>query len=647
MCGIVGFWKFKSEDKDSLEDSIKQMTDKLTHRGPDDTGFYLDENQGIALGHRRLSILDLSLRGHQPMECPFGRYIIVYNGEVYNFNEIRKDIEKEGVKFKGNSDTEVILAAISKWGLERALSVFNGMFTFCIWDKKERRLYLVRDRIGIKPLYFGVQKGILFFASELKALCANQLFLPEIDRNALALFFRHNYIPAPYSIYQNIQKLKPGHYAVVDKNLNVSIRCFWDIRRITEQGIEHPLDLSEKESIDEAEKLLFDSVSKRMVADVPLGAFLSGGVDSSTVVALMQAQSSIPVKTFTIGSYEESFNEAGFAKMVAKHLGTDHTELYIKSEEAAEVIPRLADIYDEPFSDSSQIPTFLVSQLTRKFVTISLSGDGGDETFGGYNRYFWAGSIWNKIKYLPAFLRSELAILLKSVSPVGWDKMFGKFEFLLPNIFKQRLLGDKLHKLADILTSFSNDDLYLGLVSHWRRPEDLILNSQEPKTILRDETVKKKIPNFVDRMMFFDLTTYLPDDILTKLDRASMSVSLEARVPILDHRIVEFSRRLPSSLKIGKKENRWLLRQVLYKYVPKELIERPKMGFGIPLDAWLRGPLRDWAEDLLDEKKIKRDGFLNPEPIKKLWREHLSGRRNWQYLLWDVLMFQDWKQRWM
>ena len=647
MCGIVGFWKFKSEDKDSLEDSIKQMTDKLTHRGPDDTGFYLDENQGIALGHRRLSILDLSLRGHQPMECPFGRYIIVYNGEVYNFNEIRKDIEKEGVKFKGNSDTEVILAAISKWGLERALSVFNGMFTFCIWDKKERRLYLVRDRIGIKPLYFGVQKGILFFASELKALCANQLFLPEIDRNALALFFRHNYIPAPYSIYQNIQKLKPGHYAVVDKNLNVSIRCFWDIRRITEQGIEHPLDLSEKESIDEAEKLLFDSVSKRMVADVPLGAFLSGGVDSSTVVALMQAQSSIPVKTFTIGSYEESFNEAGFAKMVAKHLGTDHTELYIKSEEAAEVIPRLADIYDEPFSDSSQIPTFLVSQLTRKFVTISLSGDGGDETFGGYNRYFWAGSIWNKIKYLPAFLRSELAILLKGVSPAGWDKMFGKFEFLLPNIFKQRLPGDKLHKLADILASFSNDDLYLGLVSHWRRPEDLILNSQEPKTILRDETVKKKIPNFVDRMMFFDLTTYLPDDILTKLDRASMSVSLEARVPILDHRIVEFSRRLPSSLKIGKKENRWLLRQVLYKYVPKELIERPKMGFGIPLDAWLRGPLRDWAEDLLDEKKIKRDGFLNPEPIKKLWREHLSGRRNWQYLLWDVLMFQDWKQRWM
>lgn len=648
MCGIVGFWKFKAESKDLLQDSIERMTGKLTHRGPDDTGFYIDEKEGIALGHRRLSILDLSFCGHQPMECFSSRYVIVYNGEVYNFNEIRKSIEREGIKFKSSSDTEVILAAISRWGLRRALSTFNGMFAFCMWDKKEKKLYLVRDRIGIKPLYFGIQKGVLFFASELKALCANRLFEPEVNRDALSLFFRHNYIPTPYSIYRGIQKLKPGHYMVIDKNLNMDICRYWNVEEIAEKGIKKQLNLSEKECISELEKLLLDSISKRMIADVPLGAFLSGGVDSSTVVALMQAQSSISVKTFTIGFYEEGFNEAKFAGAVAKHLGTEHTELYVTPKEAIEAIPLLGDIYDEPFSDSSQIPTFLISRLTRRFVTVSLSGDGGDEIFGGYNRYFLANSIWSKIKWLSPFLKANLVTSLESISTAKWNKLSEKFGFLLPDVLKQRMSAGKLCKLTDILKSSSPDELYLKVISHYGKPEDLVLNSREPETILRDESVKKKIPNFIDRMMFLDLMTYLPDDILTKVDRASMRVSLEVRVPILDHRIVEFSKRLPLSLKMRKRENKWILRQVLYKYVPSKLIERAKMGFAIPLDAWLRDyPLRDWVEDLLDEKKIREDGFLNPEFVRKLWQEYLNGRHGCQSLLWNVLMFQAWKEKWI
>ncbi|MCD6401845.1 MAG: asparagine synthase (glutamine-hydrolyzing), partial [Anaerolineales bacterium] len=606
MCGITGFWQLKGNNKELLKDTIIKMTKTFTHRGPDDSGFYINKETGIALGHRRLSILDLSPKGHQPMESFSGRHVIVYNGEVYNYKELRKEIENDfNIKFKSSSDTEVVLAGFEVWGIEETLKRLNGMFAFALWDKKEKKLYLARDRIGIKPLYYGVQNGILFFASELKAIRANRFFKPKINRNALALFFRHNYIPAAYSIYKNVKKLEPAHYAVIDRNLNINIQCYWDIKRITKEGIKNPIDLLEKDAVFELERLLLDSVKKRMIADVPLGAFLSGGIDSSTVVALMQAQSNISVKTFTIGFYEDNYNEAKFAKDVTKHLGTDHTELYVTPKETMDVIPKLPDMYDEPFSDSSQIPTFLVSQLTRRYVTVSLSGDGGDETFGGYNRYFWADNIWEKINFMPLILRSQITKIISLFSPEFIDNFFKTIEVIVPEKFKQTLYGDKLHKLSEILTSRSPDEIYKRLISHWKSPETLVLNSIEPKIIIDDFfRIKNLIPEFKDRMMFFDLMTYLPDDILTKVDRASMSVSLEARVPILDHRIVEFSKRLPLSFKIKNGKSKWILRQVLYKYVPKELVERPKMGFGVPIDNWIRDPLRDWAEDLLDEKKI-------------------------------------------
>jgi len=649
MCGIAGFWTQRGNNRETLKEEIIKMTKTLAHRGPDDEGFYIDKKVDIALGHRRLSILDLSPKGHQPMISFSDRYVIVYNGEIYNYKELKKEIENNfDIKFKSDTDTEVILAGFEVWGVEETLKRINGMFAFALWDKKEKELFLARDRIGIKPLYYGVQNGILFFASELKAIRANRFFKPEIDRNALALFFRHNYIPAPYSIYRNIKKLEPGYYAVIDKNLNIKIRRYWDIEKIVEDGIKNPIDLSEKEATLELEKLLLDSVKKRMIADVPLGAFLSGGIDSSTVVALMQAQSNIPVKTFTIGFYEDDYNEAKFAKELAKYLGTDHTELYVTPKEAMDVIPKLSDIYDEPFSDSSQIPTFLVSQLTKRYVTVSLSGDGGDELFGGYNRYFRTSNTWNRINFIPYVVRLRLSKMISLFSPRFIDRVLKPVKVIAPKQVKNILSGDKVLKFSKILTSRNPDELYKKLISHWKNPEKLVFNSKEPKTILDDFLrVKDFIPNFKDRMMFFDFMTYLPDDILTKVDRASMAVSLEARVPILDHRIVEFSKKLPLNFKIKNGKSKWILRQVLYRYVPKELVERPKMGFGVPIDNWIRDPLRDWAEDLLDEKKIKRDEFLNPEPIRKLWKEHLSGKRNWQYLLWDVLMFQAWKERWM
>ena len=649
MCGITGFWKPRENNEKVLMDEIIKMTRIIINRGPDDEDFYVDKKAGTALGHRRLSILDLSSKGRQPMESFSGRYVIVYNGEVYNYKELRKEIENNfNINFKSNSDTEVILAGFEVWGTEKTLKRMNGMFAFALWDKKKREFCLARDRIGIKPLYYGIQDGILFFASELKAIRANRFFKPEINRNALALFFRHNYISAPYSIYKSVKKLEPGHYAIIDKNLNVNIQCYWDIERLIEEGIKNPIDLSEKEAISWLEKLLLDSIKKRMIADVPLGAFLSGGIDSSTAVALMQAQSNIPVKTFTIGFYEDNYNEAKFAKDVAKYLGTDHAELYVTPKEAIDVIPKLSDMYDEPFSDSSQIPTFLVSQLARRYVTVSLSGDGGDELFGGYNRYFRASNIWNKINFMPLILRLQIIRIISLFSPEFIDNFFKPIKVIVPNKFKQILSGDKALKFSEILTSTSPDELYKRLISHWKSPEELVLNSKEPRTVLDDFLrIKDFMPNFKNRMMFFDFMTYLPDDILTKVDRASMAVSLEARVPMLDHRIVEFSKKLPLDFKIKNGKSKWILRQVLYKYVPKKIVERPKMGFGVPIDIWLRGPLRGWAEDLLNEKRIMEDGILSYEPIKKLWQEHLSGKRNWQYLLWDILMFQAWKKRWM
>jgi asparagine synthase (glutamine-hydrolysing) len=619
------------------------MTDTLIHRGPDDSGSWIDPEAGIALGHRRLAIVDLSPEGHQPMVSADGRYVVAFNGEIYNFLELRSQLKAFGHHFRGHSDTEVMLASFSQWGLDEAIERFNGMFAFALWDRQERVLHLGRDRLGEKPLYYGWMGNTFLFGSELKALKAHPDFQAEINRNALALFLRFGYIPAPYSIYQGIYKLPPGTILTWRGGANrPEPVSYWSAKKVAELGAAEPFIGSEQEALFQLEALLKDAVGLRMVADVPLGAFLSGGIDSSTVVALMQAQSSQPVKTFTIGFYEDGYNEAQHAKAVAQHLGTDHTELYVTPQETLAVIPKLPILYDEPFADPSQIPTFLVSQLARQHVTVSLSGDGGDELFAGYDRYFSGNRIWQKIGWMPRPLRQTAARILTSLSPQTWDWGLTHFAALLPAMLKQPTPGTKLHLLADFLAAPNSEAIYMHLVSHWKNPEALVVDSSEPPTALSDRQRWAQLPRFTQRMMYLDTVTYLPDDILVKVDRASMGVNLEARVPFLDHRVVELAWRLPLSMKISGTQGKWLLRQVLYKYVPKNLIERPKMGFGVPIDSWLRGPLRDWAEALLDERRLQQEGFLNPQLIRQKWEEHLSGEWDWQYYLWDVLMFQAW-----
>lgn len=646
MCGIIGFLDLTFKNNyDILKDTIIQMASVLKHRGPDDSGSWIDAKTGIALGHRRLSIVDLSPTGHQPMHSACDRYVIVFNGEIYNFKILRQELEVFGHKFHGHSDTEVMLAAISRWGLEAAVKRFNGMFAFALWDKQEHRLHLARDRLGEKPLYYGWMGKTFLFGSELKALRAHPDFKEEINRDALALYMRHYCVPAPYSIYKGIYKLPPGTILTLNGADGISSPApipYWSAREVAEQGIARPFTGSVEEAIAQLDILLREAVKMRMEADVPLGAFLSGGVDSSLVVALMQAQSDIPIKTFSIGFNESEYNEANYAKAVAQHLGTDHTELYITPEQAMAVIPRLPTIYDEPFADSSQIPTFLVSELARRYVTVSLSGDGGDEFFAGYNRYLLGQSIWNKIGWMPKRMRRAVSGMLTATSPQTWTFIFQKMNYILPGKIKQQNPGDKLHKLSEILDVDNPETMYWRLVSHWKDPSSIVLGAHEPPTVLTDRSRWADLPDFTQRMMFLDTVTYLPDDILVKVDRASMGVSLEARVPLLDHRVMEFAWRLPMSMKIRNGQSKWLLRQVLYKYVPRELIERPKMGFGIPIDSWLCGPLREWAEVLLDEKRLREEGFFNPAPIREKWAEHLSGKRNWQYYLWDVLMFQAW-----
>ncbi|MFH1846068.1 MAG: asparagine synthase (glutamine-hydrolyzing) [Candidatus Omnitrophota bacterium] len=648
MCGISGFWKVKADTKEAeLRDVVVKMAKSLISRGPDDRGDWVDASLGLALSHRRLSILDLSSGGHQPMLSFCGRYVIVYNGEIYNFKEIKEELIADGARFRTMCDTEVLLGAISRWGIKKTLSLLNGMFAFAVWDKKEQKIFLARDRVGIKPLYYGVQNNILYFASELKAVRANKFFKPEIDDDALNLFFRYSYVPCPASIYKNIGKLRQGCYAVISKDLGIKEECYWDVLKFTQVFTSVPLQMSEQEAVLKTENILSDAVGKRMISDVPLGAFLSGGIDSSLIVALMQKQSSSPVKTFTIGFHEHAYNEAESAKHLAKHLGTDHTELYITPSEMKNVIPDLPGMYDEPFSDSSQVPTFLISKLTKKHVTVSLSGDGGDEVFAGYNRYIWADKVWNSISNLPLFFRKGMKKIIENVSPQGWDR-FGRFgSRIFPDIFKHRQFGDKLHKLAGVLDSQSPDDVYFSLASDWKHSDRLVLSKTADSSLGQMRGIKTFLPDFVERMMFYDLVTYLPDDILTKVDRASMAVSLETRVPFLDHRVIEFSKQLPLAYKIKNRRSKWILREILYKYVPSDLLERPKMGFAVPVDKWLRGSLRPWAEDLLSENLIRKQGILNPEPIQKMWKEHLSKKRNWQHHLWDILMFQAWKERWM
>lgn len=593
------------------------------------------------MAFQRLSILDLSPAGHQPMDSVSGRYAIIFNGEVYNFEEIRQELGS-GHPWRGHSDTEVMLAAIERWGVESAVRRFVGMFAFAIWDRSEKKLLLVRDRLGIKPVYYGFVHGDFVFASELKAIRQYPGFDAAIDRDSLALFMRYNYVPAPHSIYKGICKLPPGCILTLNSAREEPILSrFWSATEVAQSGLQHRTQAGDEEVIRELEEKLTHAVGLRMIADVPLGAFLSGGVDSSTVVALMQKQSSQPVKTFTIGFYEDDYNEAAHARRVAAHLGTEHTELYLTAREAMDVIPLLPRMYDEPFADSSQIPTYLVSRLARGSVTVSLSGDGGDEVFGGYNRYFLTSSLWKAVKWWPKSFRKTAARMVHSIPPGKIDKAYGWVKPALPNRKRLSAVGDKAHKLARFMDSRDPETIYTRALSHWT-PSEVVHGANEPPTVMQCLEDSAWLPCIEERMMLTDLLNYLPDDILTKVDRASMAVSLEARVPILDHRVVEFAWKLPLHFKIRDGVSKWALRQVLYKYVPAELIERPKMGFTLPIDSWLRGPLREWAEDLLSPEALKRHGFFNVAVIRQKWTEHVSGTRNWQPLLWDVLIFQDW-----
>lgn len=638
MCGFVGFWQSRGGVDADL---ARRMSDAIAHRGPDGSGVWVDDAAGIALAHLRLAILDLSPAGHQPMASPCGRYQLVYNGEIYNHLELRAELEAEGGAFEwqGHSDTETLLASLRHWGIERTLTRLNGMFSFALWDSADRTLFLARDRMGEKPLYYGHIDGTFLFLSELKAIESHPEWRGEIDRDALSLFLRHNYVPAPWSIYKGIKKLPPAHFvAIREQGKDISEPyCYWDLVQVAQEGSASTA-FATGDAVDELEELLGDAVRRRMAADVPLGAFLSGGYDSTAVVALMQSQATRRIKTFSIGFPESAFDEAPHAKAVADHLGTDHTELYVSSKEAMSVIPQLPAIYDEPFSDSSQIPTYLVSQLARQQVTVALSGDGGDELFYGYSRYQTAQKLWKALNLAPARTRRVIAVCAANLPGPTIDRFMAH----LPEKVRIPRLSSRLPLLSELMMTPSFDGLYQHLMSHWKAPEEVVLGGREPRTTFNDDGGIPADLGAAERMMLLDMMTYLPDDILTKVDRASMSVSLEARVPLLDHRLVEFSWRVPLNQKFRNGVGKWLLREVVHQYVPKKLMERPKMGFGVPIDAWLKGEMRDWAEGLLDEQRLKEEGFFNPKPIRKMWQEHLTGTHHWHYYLWDVLMFQAW-----
>ncbi len=647
MCGLAGFLAFETSLKRSnMHQIAKSMTDAIVHRGPDSHDIWQDADVALALGHRRLAILDLSPEGHQPMASETGRYMIVYNGEVYNHLELRAELEGAGIRFRGRSDTETILAACEHWGINRSLQKLNGMFAIALWDKKDRALHLIRDRLGKKPLYLGWSGKSFVFASELKSFHAHPDFQPEIDKQAFGIYMRCGYVTAPHCIYKNVWILPAGHRLTIDlavnsqkiapgDDLSENMESYWHHGQVLQAAQGNPYEGSESQAVEEFEKLLSTCTRQRMISDVPLGAFLSGGIDSSAIAAIMQLHSPNPIKTYTIGFHEAGFNEAEYAKKVAAHLGTDHHELYLKPGQALDIIPTMPDIYDEPFADFSSIPTFLVSKFARQDVTVALSGDGGDEMLGGYNRHFMGPKIWNKIKYLPRSARRALAASIHAVSQERWDKTLpGRPQF-----------GRAMHKLADLLPMRGPHEIYESLINHWDHPPFSF--DTKPLPLLHEDHGAVAGLNFGEQMMLWDTLSYLPNDILTKVDRASMAVSLETRAPLLDYRIFEFAWRLPESYKLRNGKGKWLLRQVLGRHVPRELFERPKQGFTVPIGAWLRGPLQDWAEDLLGEDSLKAHGLLNTHMVRSLWAAHKQGSADHTMKLWTALMFQAWHRRWM
>jgi len=653
MCGITGI--FGNLRKEEFDSSIHEMSATLNHRGPDDAGTWINEENGVAFGHQRLSIIDLSSAGHQPMVSHCGRFTTVFNGEIYNHLQLRDKLNTSANKqsWKGHSDTETLVTAFSQWGIEKTLQQLVGMFAIAVWDFKEKRLFLIRDRFGEKPLYYGWSNGVFLFGSELKALQKYKRFSNQIDRGALSLYMKYMYVPTPYSIFRDIYKLEPGCILQIDKGTKpptlplfapfrdqgINIAQWYSISNMAQAGQKN-LITDQNDAVDLIEKTLLESVRSQLISDVPLGAFLSGGIDSSVITALMQKVCKDPVKTFTIGFEESSFNEAIYAKEVSRHLGTEHHELYVTSSDAFKVIPHLPTLYDEPFADSSQIPTYLVSKLARESVTVSLSGDAGDELFGGYNRYLWGSRVWNKVRWMPLIVRQTLGVAINKISVNTWDSIGNS----LPNSSRVSLMGDKAHRMAHRLKNVKSlDDVYHSIVTEGYKEDGLVVNDKAALiTKLDNNDIVSGIVDSEHRMMLLDSLTYLPDDILTKVDRAAMGVSLETRIPFLDYRVAELAWRLPLDTKINNGETKWPIRQVLYKYVPKVLIERPKAGFAIPVGQWIRGPLREWAADLLNEERIRREGYFNPELVQQLWQQHLSGKYDWTPRLWAILMFQAW-----
>ena len=627
MCGIAGFWQRAAEVETPLERVAQTMADTLTHRGPDDSGAWADATAGVALGHRRLSIIDLSAAGHQPMVSANGRLVVSYNGEIYNHGDLRKDLESQGVAFRGHSDTEVIVEGLARWGIADTLARLIGMFAFAVWDRETRELTLIRDRVGIKPLYWGQFGQTIAFGSELRAIRAHPRATTTINRAAVADLVRHGYVTGRHSIYNEVQRVPPGSMLTVAADGTTTETRYWTVQARPSDPDEAPEAARER-----IEALLSDAVKRRMVADVPLGAFLSGGIDSSAVTALMQAQSSQPIKTFTVGFGQQDYDEAAHARAVSTHLGTDHTEIRFDADEGAALIPRLPEMYDEPFADSSQIPTFLVSQVARRDVIVALSGDGGDEVFAGYTRHQLAAR-WGRVGGLPASLRRLLGGALRATSPDTLDRLAR----LLPANRRPPQAGMRLHKLGAVLAAPSLPAVYDTLT---RYGDHFVLDADQATSAAREPVSDDPVL----WMQTCDLNGYLPDDVLTKVDRASMAVGLEVRVPILDHRVVEALWALSSDLKIRGGTSKWLLREILYRHVPREIFDRPKQGFAVPVTRWLRGPLRDWAETLLAENRLKQEGFFDPAVVRRLWTAHLAGQADHSGALWATLMFQAWHE---